>query len=54
MLLSENLRITDKNLRKELLDRLDKVFKSFEPCFNNQNFIDLPLKEEHFLVNNIQ
>ena len=48
------LRITDKKLRKELLDNLDEIFKKFDPSFNDKHFIDLPLKEEHFIINNIK
>ena len=46
------LRITDKSLRNALIDRMNKIFQKFND-FNNINFIDLPIKEENFIVNNI-
>ena len=48
------LRITDKGYRETMLNKLDKKFKQFNQSFNKINFIDLPLKEENFIVNNIK
>ena len=48
------LRITDKERRKELYLKMNKLFKEFDPAFNNRDFLELPLKEEKFIVENIK
>ena len=44
------LRITDKEKREKLLDRMNKIFNQVM----QKNFYDLPLREENFIVNNIK
>ena len=48
------LRITDKEKRNQLYLLMNKHFKEFSPAFNIRDFLDLPLKEEKFIVENIK
>ena len=48
------LRITDKEKRNELYLKMNKFFTEFSPEFKNKDFLDLPLKEERFIVENIK
>ena len=48
------LRITDKEKRKALYEIMNKLFKEFGPSFSDKDFLDLPLKEEKFIVENIK
>ena len=49
------LRITNKDSRIILNDKMNKIFKNFEPTNPklNKDFLDLPLKEEKFIADNI-
>ena len=47
------LRIIDKNKRKELSGRMNKIFKKYEKYFIIKDFLELPLKEEKFIVDSI-
>ena len=46
------LRITDKEKRNVLNQKMNKLLKQFNPSFID--FLELPLKEERFIVDNIQ
>ena len=46
------LRITNKEQRKELVEKLNKILFNFK--LKVKDFLDLPLKEEKFIVNNIK
>ena len=48
------LRITDKDKRNQLYLKMNQYFKGFSPEYNNKDFLDLPLKEERFIVENIK
>ena len=48
------LRITSKDQRKELNQKLNKIFNQFDHNFKSEDFLDIPLKEEKFIVNNIK
>ena len=48
------LRITDKEKRNGLYQRMNKIFKEFDPSFKDKDFLELPLKEEKFIVDNIK
>ena len=47
------LRITDKNKRKELNGRMNTIFKKYEKYFIIKDFLELPLKEEKFIIDSI-
>ena len=47
------LRIIDKNKRKELNGRMNKIFKKYENYFIIKDFLELPLKEEKFIIDSI-
>ena len=47
------LRITDKEQRKGLSLQMNKLFQNFDKSFKNRDFLELPLKEENFIVENI-
>ena len=47
------LRITIKEQRKELEIKLNNILKEFGDKFILKDFLDLPLKEEKFIINNI-
>ena len=48
------LRITNKEQRKELNEKMNKIFNQFNDYFKTKDFLDLPIKEEKFIVNNIK
>ena len=48
------LKITDKDQRNGLHQRLNEIFKKFDNSFEDKDFLDLPKKEELFIVNNIK
>ena len=48
------LRITDKEKRKGLYEIMNNLFRKFNSSFNNKDFLDLPLREEKFIVENIK
>ena len=48
------LRIVDKEKRDVLYGKMNKIFKEFDPSFKNKDFLDLPLREERFIVENIK
>ena len=48
------LRITNKEQRIELEKKFNEILKEFEGKINLKDFLDLPLKEEKFIVNNIK
>ena len=48
------LRITDKNKRNQLYEKMNKLFKGFSAEFNKKDFLELPLQEERFIVENIK
>ena len=48
------LRITDKEQRKELNKKMNDIFNQFNDNFKSKDFLDLPIKEEKFIVNNIK
>ena len=48
------LKITDKDQRDGLHLKLNKLFKAFDKFFEDKDFLDLPQKEELFIVNNIK
>ena len=47
------LRIIDKNKRKELSRRMNTIFKKYEEYFIIKDFLELPLKEEKFIIDSI-
>ena len=48
------LRITSKEQRKELEQKMNEILNKFNSNFKLKDFLDLPLKEEKFIVNNIK
>ena len=48
------LRITNKEYRKQLLDKMNKILNNFNDTSKKIDFLELPLKEEKFIVNNIK
>ena len=48
------LKITDKEQRVGLHQKLNELFKKFDKSFEDKDFLDLPKKEELFIVNNIK
>ena len=48
------LRITSKEQRKELEQKLNNILAKYEKKTKLKNFLELPLKEEKFIVNNIK
>ena len=48
------LRITNKDKRHELYLIMNKLFTGFSPEFNQKDFLELPLQEERFIVENIK
>ena len=48
------LRITSKEQRQELNQKLNIIFNKFDNDFKTNDFLDLPKKEEKFIVNNIK
>ena len=48
------LRITDKEKRDGLYKIMNQLFKDFNPSFKDKDFLDLPLREERFIVENIK
>ena len=47
------LRITNKEQRAELNQKMNAIFSKFDLKYKEKDFLDLPLKEEEFIVNNI-
>jgi len=48
------LRITNIKDRNELRDLMNTVLRKFHPSFENKDFLDIPLKEELYIANNIE
>jgi len=48
------LRISDKEKRKKLNERLNKLFQNFNESLKNKDFLEIPLKEEQYILENIQ
>ena len=48
------LRITDKEQRKELNEKMNNIFNKLTEKLKYKNFLDLPSNEEKFIVNNIK
>ena len=48
------LRVTNKERRNELRNRMNAIFNNFDKKFESKDFLDLPLNEEKFIVNNIK
>jgi len=48
------LRISDKEKRKKLNERLNILFQNFNETFKDKDFLDIPLKEEQYILDNIQ
>ena len=48
------MRITNKNLRMELYERLNDKISSYGDFFTCRDFLELPLYEEKFIADNIQ
>ena len=48
------LKITDKEKRIGLHQKMNELFKKFDKSFEDKDFLDLPKKEEAFIVNNIK
>ena len=48
------LRISDKEIREELSKKLNKLFKEFNKSLSDKDFLDLPLKEEQYILKNMQ
>ena len=48
------LRVTNKERRDELRKKLNDIFKKYYKNFESKDFLDLPLEEEKFIVNNIK
>ena len=48
------LRITSKEQRKELEQKFNNILAKYEQKTKLKNFLDLPLREEIFIVNNIK
>ena len=48
------LRITDKEKRKTLYEKMNAILKGFDSSFKDIDFLKLPLIEERFIVNNIK
>ena len=48
------LRVTNKERRNELRNRMNAIFNNFDKKFESKDLLDLPLNEEKFIVNNIK
>jgi len=48
------LKITDNEKRNGLNEKMNFLLKKFDNSFKNKDFIDIPIKEEKFLVDNIK
>ena len=48
------LRITNIKERNELRDLMNTVLRKFHPSFENKDFLDIPLREELYIANNIE
>ena len=48
------LRISDKEHRDGLEIKMNEIFQNFDKSFKDKNFLDLPKKEEQFIVENIK
>ena len=48
------LRISDMKERKKLNDLMNQVLRKFYPSFEKKDFLDIPLKEELYIANNIE
>ena len=48
------LRISDKEKREKLKERLNKLFQNFDEFLKDKDFLDLPLKEEQYILENMQ
>ena len=48
------LRIEDMKERKKFRDLMNKELNKFHPLFENKDFLDVPLKEELYIANNIE
>jgi hypothetical protein len=48
------MRITNKPLREELHQKLNKKISEYEDLFNGRDFLTLPLNEERYIADNIQ
>ena len=48
------LRITNKEQRNGLCIEMNNIFKSFDKLYKEKDFLELPLKEEKFIINNIK
>ena len=48
------LRITDKEKRKILTQKMNIIFQNFDERFKNKDFLEMPLREERFIVDNIK
>ena len=47
------LRITDNTTRNELKEKMNVILREYYNFFNNEDFLDVPQREELFVVNNI-
>jgi len=48
------LKITDKEKRNKFNEKMNDILKRFDNSFKEKNFTDLPIKEEKFLIDNIE
>ena len=48
------LRIIDKEKRNGLYLIMNKLFQNFDESFQNKDFLELPLQEERFIVDNLK
>jgi len=48
------LRIIDKEKRKILVEKMNKIFHDFDKSFKERDFLEIPLKEERYIVENIK
>ena len=48
------LKIVDKEKRNELNEKMNVLLKKFNNSFKDKDFIDIPIREEKFLVDNIK
>ena len=48
------LRISDKEKRKKLNGRLNEIFKNFDESLKDKDFLDIPLKEQQYILENIE
>jgi len=48
------LKITDKEKRNILNEKMNTLLKKFDNSFKNKDFLDIPKKEEKFLIDNIK